>query len=340
MLIPRITPPTRPGRRRGGPTDLRQQRHALVGRLADLRHARSEEQRCVRAGEGGKLRLAPTTGCSRSRTTRRSTRPLMPGFWIGLAHDADPVHARAQRDLRPAARRDYPHWDDDELFQRARLVIAALLAKIHTVEWTPAIISHPTTVTALRANWFGLAGERIARRASAGSARSEVISGIPGSETEHYGVPYSLTEEFAAVYRMHPLLPDDYEPARRRPTTAAGASCTFRDARRPDGVEGDRDELRRWPTSSTPSARRTPARSCCTTSRGSCRSSSGRTASCMDLAATDILRIRELGVPRYNEFRRLLHLKPAGDFEDLTDDRGLAAEIARRLRRRHRAAST
>ena len=41
----------------------------------------------------------------------------------------------------------------------------------------------------------------------------------------------------------------------------------------------------------------------------------------MDLAATDILRSRELGVPRYNQFRRLLHLKPAQRFEDLTEDR-------------------
>ena len=36
-----------------------------------------------------------------------------------------------------------------------------------------------------------------------------------------------------------------------------------------------------------------------------------------DLAATDILRTRELGVPRYNEFRRQLHLRPARDFSDL-----------------------
>ena len=39
----------------------------------------------------------------------------------------------------------YPTWSDDEIFQRARLVVAALTAKIHTVEWTPAVISHPTT---------------------------------------------------------------------------------------------------------------------------------------------------------------------------------------------------
>ena len=40
-------------------------------------------------------------------------------------------------------------------------MVAALIAKIHTVEWTPAIIGHPTTVTALRANWYGLAGQKI-----------------------------------------------------------------------------------------------------------------------------------------------------------------------------------
>ncbi len=37
-----------------------------------------------------------------------------------------------------------------------------------------------------------------------------MLGGIPGSATNHHGVPYSLTEEFVAVYRMHPLLPDDF----------------------------------------------------------------------------------------------------------------------------------
>ncbi len=39
-----------------------------------------------------------------------------------------------------------------------------------------------------------------------------------------------------------------------------------------------------------------------------CRRSTVPTANSMDLAATDILRCRELGVPRYTGFRRLLHL--------------------------------
>src|SRR3954463_10063 len=47
----------------------------------------------------------------------------------------------------------------------------------------------------------------------------------------------------------------------------------------------------------------------------------------MDLAAVDVMRIRELGVPRYNDFRRLLRLKPASSFEDLSDDPRLIAEL-------------
>ena len=47
----------------------------------------------------------------------------------------------------------------------------------------------------------------------------------------------------------------------------------------------------------------------------------------MDLAATDILRSRELGVPRYTEFRRLLHLPVPQTFDELTDNRDWAREL-------------
>src|SRR5205823_13318621 len=88
------------------------------------------------------------------------------------------------------------------------LINAALMAKIHTVEWTPGIIAHPTTVYALRANWWGIEQERLSKIFGRVSD-SEILSGIPGSPTDHHGVPYGLTEEFVTVYRMHPLLPDE-----------------------------------------------------------------------------------------------------------------------------------
>jgi Animal haem peroxidase len=61
----------------------------------------------------------------------------------------------------------------------------------------------------MKINWWGVVGERATRRLGRLTA-NEFISGIPGSPAAHHGVPYSLTEEFTAVYRMHPLLPDDH----------------------------------------------------------------------------------------------------------------------------------
>src|SRR5919199_126550 len=37
----------------------------------------------------------------------------------------------------------HPTWADETLFLKARLVNSALLAKIHTVEWTPGILANP-----------------------------------------------------------------------------------------------------------------------------------------------------------------------------------------------------
>ena len=55
----------------------------------------------------------------------------------------------------------HPEFDDETLFQKARLVTCAVIAKIHTVEWTPAVTAHPTAAEALHVNWYGLAGEKL-----------------------------------------------------------------------------------------------------------------------------------------------------------------------------------
>jgi hypothetical protein len=47
----------------------------------------------------------------------------------------------------------------------------------------------------------------------------------------------------------------------------------------------------------------------------------------MDMAALDILRCRELGVPRYCEFRRLLHLPVPRTFEEVTSNKVWAKEL-------------
>ena len=47
----------------------------------------------------------------------------------------------------------------------------------------------------------------------------------------------------------------------------------------------------------------------------------------IDLAATDVLRVRERGVPRYNDFRELFHKPRVRSFEELTGNPETAAEV-------------
>jgi alpha-dioxygenase len=54
---------------------------------------------------------------------------------------------------------------------------------------------------------YGLLGKKF--KDTFGHVGNAILSGFVGMKrSENHGVPYSLTEEFASVYRMHPLLPD------------------------------------------------------------------------------------------------------------------------------------
>lgn len=54
--------------------------------------------------------------------------------------------------------KNYPSMSDEELFQKARLINAAVNAKIHTVEWTPSLLQDDILLLAMNANWAGLPG--------------------------------------------------------------------------------------------------------------------------------------------------------------------------------------
>lgn len=89
----------------------------------------------------------------------------------------------------------------------------AVIQKIHTVEWTTAILNNSALRAALRLN-FGLSpGKKVADWLAAHNISANVsgaiLKPIVGQPSEFFNVPFSLTEEFVSVYRMHPLLPDD-----------------------------------------------------------------------------------------------------------------------------------
>ena len=123
---------------------------------------------------------------------------------------AHPVHARAQRRLRRAARAPTRRGRTTRCSTAARLIVAALIAKIHTVEWTTAILAHPALRIGMRANWFGLAGERV-RNLLGRLVGSEIISGIPGSATDHHAAPVL---DHRGVRRGLPDAPADPRRAR------------------------------------------------------------------------------------------------------------------------------
>lgn len=317
MIVLRTRPdPTRPtGSDSAPPTYINTNSHWWDG--SQIYGGTKQEQDRVRSGVDGKLKVG-ANGLIPINPEALS----QPGSWLGLVMLTN-LFTLEHNAICDRLRAAYPSWSDDDLFDKGQLINSALLAKIHTVEWTPGILGHPTLQIAMRANWWGLAGEW-AYRHFGRLSRSEIISGIVGSETNHFGVPYALTEEFVAVYRMHPLIPDDYVFR----SATDGSLLQQREFRQIAGTlvqdvigEISMADLLYSFGIANPGAIQLHnyPRFLQTYERPD--------GFIMDLAATDILRSRELGVPRYNQFRQLLHKPPLQSIDELTDNQEWAREI-------------
>jgi hypothetical protein len=247
----------------------------------------------------------------------------VPALWVGLAL-FHVVFAREHNALCDLLHVAYPDWTGERLYAKARLINVAVMAKIHTVEWTPALIAHPTTVHGIHATWWGLLGERFRRRFGRIGA-GEVLSGIPGSQRDDE-VPYAITEDFVAVYRLHPLIPDEVtflRAADGAPMTnlVGGPTLPFEDlAATPEHLNraGAMLEHIEYPNAWYSLGHAYP---------GALTLHNHPTAFApklpngvqLDFGTADVLRMRECGVPRYNEFRRSLRMRPAGSFHELAD---------------------
>lgn len=295
--------------------------------------------------------------------------------------------------LQPDRVITYAEVSDEELFQVARLVVSAMIAKIHTIEWTTQLLYDEPLYKAMNSNWFGLfnleeddvsvvlrkmfdqdknflsrISSRVARMLGMEpeSTRSHGvysvlasgagIFGLNNSRNEgllwwkhdawdlsnpddvngginHFGSPFNFPEEFTSVYRLHPLLPDLIE---------------FREWQQPDEIKG------KVPVVETVRGRASSQMR----SRGleNWGLSMGRqrlgflhlnnhplflqnlemphldsATRKIDVAALDLIRDRERGIPRFNEFRRQIGLKSLRSFDDFIDQR-LAEDSAARKR--------
>ena len=322
MRIPKTHPDTtRPSSAKDGPpTFLNKATHWWDA--SQIYGSDREIENRLRSGVHGKLRIGADGLLPLDSRGAEDTG--VPGnFWIGLSM-LHTLFLREHNLICDRLRAEYPTWTDQDLYLRARLINAAVLAKIHTVEWTPAILGHPTIQFSMEGGWWGIAGKHITE-ALGRYGKGDVLTGIPGSETDQFSAPYALTEEFVSVYRMHGLIPDDFG---------------FRSAETNEKVHPDET----LPTVSGRAGRKIMEAvklqdlfySFGTSHPGALvlhnfpkflqhlQKDDGQS---MDLAAIDILRDRERGVPRYNRFRQLLHMKPVKTFEEITDNPQWAEEL-------------
>jgi hypothetical protein len=278
----------------------------------------------IRTGEDGKLKIDDRGLIPQEIESHVDLSNVAGNFWVGLAllHS---LFMREHNAICDHLHATHPELSDEQLYDKARLVVAALMAKIHTVDWTPAIIAHPTTVTALRTNWWGLEGEKLDKRFGRFTS-NEVIRGIPGSPTALHGVPYQLTEEFVAVYRMHPLIPDDFD------FRSLENDATLQERTLPEiGVLHVRERLTEMSMADVLYSFGTihPGAITLHNFPKFLQHFDKADGTLVDLASIDVLRVRERGVPRYNEFRRLLHLKAYDTFEEMTDTPEHAEDLRR-----------
>ncbi|CAN6448611.1 unnamed protein product [Victoria cruziana] len=282
----------------------------------------------VRTFEGGKLKvqedgllLHDEQGIALSGDVRNS--------WAGVSA-LQALFILEHNAVCGALKREYPYLNDEELYRHARLVTSAVIAKVHTIDWTVELLKTDTMYAAMRTNWYGLLGKKF--KESFGHLGNPELSGFIGmNKPENHGVPYSLTEEFTAVYRMHPLLPDSLllRDINARPGTDKSPPV-LEEVPMADlvGLKGEKKlgeigftaqlvsmghqasgalELWNYPLF----LRNLIAQNV----DGSERPDH------VDMPALEVYRDRERGVARYNQFRRNLLMVPIKRWEDLTDDK-------------------
>jgi Animal haem peroxidase len=249
---------------------------------------------------------------------------------------------------KPNAVIRYKDVTADELFEVARLVVAAEMAKIHTVEWTPQLLYNEPAYLAVNANWSGLTTKstlaanaleqvlvHLAKSPSGtaatwysafatgpgifglGSNKPDVNGGV-----NHFGSPFNFPEEFVTVYRLHSMVPDllEFRELRNDPNLirykipvveTRGGKATR--AMRRYGIADwalsmGRQRLGQLTLQNHPIFLQN-------LSMPRLKSATGK----IDVLALDIVRDRERGVPRYNEFRRQYGLKSLSSFDDFVD---------------------
>lgn len=283
-------------------------------------------QNKLRSFQQGKLKLDDRGLLPRDHQGMEIT-GYVRNWWVGLSlfHT---LFCREHNAICDMLRNKYPHLQDEQLFQTARLINAALLAKIHSLEWNSAINPNPVIQKGNRSNWYGL--WTVLRKNSKDwktveeiNIRNTELGGVVGNPIDKHESPFGLTQEFVEVYRLHSMLPEelvintlDAKHPKNIPFSLSrqkGSGICLDEFGLPDLFHSFGNQhpgqlvLNNYPRFMQE-----------LTIPGN---------PVYDMGAVDILRARERGVPKYNEFRRQLGLNPIRSFQDLNSDPGIMQKL-------------
>ena len=293
----------------------------------------------------------------------RNQAGLTPDGDSGLRNPAEPDRVIRYRDVTPT-----------ELFGVARLVVAAEIAKVHTIEWTTQLLYNEPLHRGMNANWSGVfakqgvvadALKEVVRRlgdsenAKKANSLYAVFAGGPGifglgnrvyegvplvglidrnkkdrwdlkndnhinGGVNHFGSPFNFPEEFITAYRLHPLLPDliEYREWSNEPNVIRQKVPVIETFRGKATEAMQQKGLANWALSM--GRQRLGLLTLQNHPQFLQNLKMNRLQSLtqqIDVAALDLIRDRERGVPRYNEFRRQYGLKQLTSFDDFVDTR-------------------
>lgn len=233
----------------------------------------------------------------------------------------------------------HPDWDDEKLFQMARKVNVAQIARIHTIQWTEDLLQHPTLQLGMHADWYGFLGQRLKMYLMRLEHRhswlkpilkpfksNDFIWGMPGSKWEHHDGPFQVPKHFRMVYRLHEMVLSERE------IVEPGSDRLLERVALADFIHGKtRDLVARYGYETL--AWSFVRKSCGALTlhnfpRALTQFENQQDGVLTDLAERDIFRERTDGTGTYNEFRVSLGERPVGSFLELT---GGDSELAREL---------
>jgi hypothetical protein len=150
------------------------------------------------------------------------------------------------------------------------------------------------------------------------------ISGIVGGQFDHHAAPFSITEEFVSVYRMHPLIPDEYDIRDVRSGSRIGETeFTSIQGRSTRETAEEYGFANLWYSLGIAHPGAITLNNHPRALQNFVRLNGDR----IDLGTIDVLRDRERGVLRYNDFREKLRMPRIERFEDLTANPETNAKI-------------